>query len=71
MRAGGLALIVRARDAASVRRLSLSVDGRRLGRTRGDRLVERWAGRPGIHRVRVVAVDGAGNSSILSRRLHL
>ena len=70
-RAGGLALIVRARDAAAVTRLSLSVDGRRLGRTRGDRLVARWAGRPGIHRVRVVAVDGVGNSSTLSRRLHL
>jgi hypothetical protein len=71
VREGGLALIVRARDAASVKRLSLSVDGRRLGGTRGDRLVRRWEGRPGLHRVRVVAVDGAGNSSILSRRLRL
>jgi hypothetical protein len=71
VREGGLALIVRARDAASVKRLSLSVDGRRLGRARGDRLVRRWEGRPGIHRAKVVAVDGAGNRSILSRRLHL
>jgi hypothetical protein len=70
-RRGGLTLIARARDAASVKRLTLSVDGRRLARTRGDRLAKRWVGRPGTHRVRVVAVDGAGNSSTLSRRLHL
>jgi hypothetical protein len=70
-RQGGLTLIARARDAASVKRLTLSVDGRRLARTRGDRLAKRWVGRPGTHRVRVVAVDGAGNSSTLSRRLHL
>ena len=70
-RQGGLTLMARARDAASVKRLTLSVDGRRLGRTRGERLVERWVGQPGTHRVRVAAVDGAGNSSTLSRRLHL
>ena len=70
-RNGALILLARARDAGSVKRLSLLIDGRRVARTRGKRLRHRFDGRRGRHRVRVVAVDGAGNRSTLVRRLRL
>jgi hypothetical protein len=70
-RDGAPILVARARDEGSVRRLVLLVDGRRVARTRGERLLHRWDGRPGRHRVRIIAVDGAGNSSTLALRLRL
>jgi hypothetical protein len=68
---GGLMLVARARDSAQVRRLTLFVNGRRVGRTTGARLSHRLGGRAGPRRVRVVAVDGAGNRSALERLLKL
>ena len=68
---GGLVLVARARDAAAVRRLTLFVDGRRVGAARSARLRYRLKGPPGLRRVRVVALDGEGNRSSLQRRLRL
>ena len=68
---GGLVLVARARDTAAVRRLTLYVDGRRVGKTTAARLSYRLNGRAGQRRVRVVAVDGAGNRSALERLLKL
>jgi hypothetical protein len=68
---GGLVLVARARDAAAVRRLTLFVDGRRVGNAAGARLRYRLDRGAGQRRVRVVAVDGAGNRSVLERHLKL
>ncbi|MDQ5832722.1 MAG: hypothetical protein M3550_06660, partial [Actinomycetota bacterium] len=68
---GGLVLVARARDTAAVRRLTLFVNGRRVGKTTAARLSYRLGGRAGQRRVRVVAVDGAGNRSALERLLKL
>jgi hypothetical protein len=67
----GWALVARARDAAAVRRLTLFVDGRRVRAVKRAQLRYRLKGRPGLQRVRVVAVDGRGNRSSLERRLRL
>jgi Gametolysin peptidase M11 len=67
-RRGGLVLVARARDAAGVKRLTLLVDGRRVVGANGARLRYLWRGRPGRHRLVVVAMDGVGNrSSYLSQ----
>jgi hypothetical protein len=70
-REGALVMVARARDAAAVRRLTLFVDGRRVGSAKRASLRYRLKGSPGLHRVRVVAVDGKGNRSSLERRLRL
>ena len=68
---GGLVLVARARDVSGVRRLTLLVDGRRVGRANGARLRYRWQGRRGRHRVVVVAVDRVGNRSSYEARVRL
>lgn len=69
--AGGLVLVARARDAGMVRRLTLFVNGRRARAAKGAVLRHRLRARAATTRVRVVALDGAGNRTSLERRLQL
>lgn len=66
-----VAFAARASDASGVRRMALFIDGQRMRSVSGDGLRYRWRGRPGRHRVKVSAVDRAGNPGSLSVRLRI
>ncbi len=66
-----LVLVARARDAGGVKRVTLLVDGRRVVGANGARLRYLWRGRPGRHRLVVLAVDGAGNRSSYKSHVRL
>jgi Gametolysin peptidase M11 len=68
---GRTLLTARASDRSGVRRLELRVDGRKLSSRRGARLSYRWRGRPGRHRVVVVAYDKRGNRGVFELRLRV
>jgi Penicillin-Binding Protein C-terminus Family len=70
-RRAGLVLVARARDAGGVKRLTLLIDGRRAAGADGARLRYIWQGRPGRHRLVVLAVDAAGNRSSHESRVRL
>jgi uncharacterized repeat protein (TIGR01451 family) len=60
----------RVRDASGVRRVSVFLDGRRIKRTTTNLFAVRINARrlrPGRHRIRVVAIDRAGNRRTLTR----
>jgi hypothetical protein len=61
---------VRIRDASSLRRVVVTVDGRTLRRTKSKRFtisIPAQDMRAGRHTVRVLAVDARGNSRTVSR----
>ena len=71
LRGGRVLFTAKASDRAGVARVELRIDGHRVRARRAGKLSYRWRGRPGWHRVGVIAYDRRGNRSTYLLKLRV